>query len=138
MLSKTENRSHIKILNKIASRIEPCGTSNRIYSCLFSFIFDKLLCISLDESTLNPHIFNFATMRRWSRLSNAFEESVKRAGNVLPLSVTFFHCSVMKIRQYWALNLCLKPQQQKNKKGKADVTIMLLELPSINYDSIFS
>ena len=45
-------------------------------------------CISLRDKDESPYQCSFATSKEWSRQSNTFDKSVKRAPNFLPESIT--------------------------------------------------
>ena len=52
------------------------------------------MCINFDAAKLKPYAFNFAIIRSCGRQSKAFERSVRRTPNVLPLSTHFFYVLV--------------------------------------------
>ena len=49
----------------------------------------EIECINFDAGKLKPYAFNFAIMRSRGRQSKAFERSLRRVPNVLPLSTHF-------------------------------------------------
>ena len=92
-----ESKSQTNMLNKSGPGIEPWETPNNIPSqelhdefiLVLCSLSERKLCINFDVDKLKPYPFNFAIIRSCGRQSKALRRSVRRALNVLPLSIHF-------------------------------------------------
>ena len=86
-LSTNRKMSLIKILKRRGPRIEPWGTPVVILRQLLQWfsilhlriLFVRYLRTKLSELLSKPYTLNFADNREWSKVSNAFDKSIKRA-----------------------------------------------------------
>ena len=76
----------------------------------------EIVVINFDADKLKPYAFNSATLMSCGRQSKAFDRSVVRAPNVLPLSTESFHFSIMARRQCSALIPWQNPHRNLEKR----------------------
>ena len=111
--------SLITIWKRKGPRIEPWGTPVVIsWKLLKSFLilhlwnlFVKSLWTKLNELLSNPCTLNFANNREWSKESNAFDKSIKRAPTLSFLFKIVFQFSVIISGAFWLLRFLGKPDR---------------------------
>ena len=105
--SMIKNKSQRNMLNRSGSKINPCGTPEKISSCRLWAVPFFVLCGFEDSYALSSklEVIGHKNLISWQIQSNIFDKSVK----TVLLSTACFYFSSIKRRQCWVLKSLRKP-----------------------------